>query len=125
MKTEKFRFAACLAAFAMAAARSWGAGAWVTSSWNSGFVPAGNNILFGKMPDSPSAAANALVRTDNGNPITEASLSYATLTDGDAGPRNKAATTCLPDNFTLAYDLGGAYTSSARRTAATKAPGSW
>ena len=87
-----------------------GAGTWTTSSWDGGFVPSAKNILRAKAPDNPAAAANALVRADNGSLIAEGSCSYATLTDGNAGIKDKSGTTCLPSNCSLSYDLGSART---------------
>ena len=87
-----------------------GAGTWTTTSWNGGFVPAANNILRAKAPDNPAATANALVNPNNGSTITEGSCSYATLTDGDAGVKNKTKTIALPSNCSLSYDLSSSRT---------------
>lgn len=107
MKSTVFVLASVFVASALPVA---GAGTWTTSSWDGGFVPAANNILRGKTPDNPSAAANALVNPNNNITITEGSCSYATLTDGDAEAKNKAKTIALPSNCSLSYALGSART---------------
>ncbi len=85
-------------------------GTWTTSSWDGGFTPAAKNILLGKTPESTPASAAALINQRNGNTITEGSLTLGTLTDGDAGVRDKSRTTCLSDNASLTYSLGAAST---------------
>ena len=87
-----------------------GAGTWTTSSWDGGFVPAAKNILRAKAPDNPAAAANALVNPNNGNTITEGSCSYATLTDGNAGVKDRTTAIAIPSNCSLSYNLGSART---------------
>lgn len=62
MKSTVFVLASVFVASALPVA---GAGTWTTSSWNGGFTVAANNILRGKTPDNPSAAANALVNPNN------------------------------------------------------------
>ena len=62
MKSTVFVLASVFVASALPVA---GAGTWTTSSWDGGFVPAANNILRGKTPDNPSAAAKD--RRDDGD----------------------------------------------------------
>ena len=63
---NKMMLLSLAAAFlALGALQADAAGTWTTSSWDGGFVPAANNILRGKTPDNPSAAANALVNPNN------------------------------------------------------------
>ena len=108
---NKMMLPSLAAAFlALGALQADAAGTWTTSSWDGGFTPSANNILRTMSPDNPSAAANALINPNNGNTITEGSCSYATLTDGDAGTKNKAMTIALPSNCTLSYALGSART---------------
>ena len=97
--------------FLLAISPAWaGTGAWTTSSWDGGFVPAANNILRTKAPANPASAANALTNPNNGNTIAEGSRSYATLTDGDAGVKDKTKVIAIPSNCSLSYDLGSART---------------
>ena len=107
MKSTVFVLASMFVASALPVA---GAGTWTTSSWNGGFTVAANNILRGKTPDNPSAAANALVNPNNNTTIIEGSCSYATLTDGDAEAKSKVKTIALPSNCSLSYALGSART---------------
>ena len=101
----------CALCIIFAAPSALATGTWYTSSWDGGFIAATNNILSGKGPYNPSpAAADALVRADNGGSIGEGSRSYATLTDGSAGTKDKSMTTCLPNNFSLTYDIGSGKT---------------
>ena len=104
---NKMMLPSLAAAFlALGALQADAAGTWTTSSWDGGFTPSANNILRTMSPDNPSAAANALTNPNNGNTITEGSCSYATLTDGDAGTKNKAMTIALPSNCSLPCALG-------------------
>ncbi len=113
MKTlqyDRTALAGVVTFLAFAAFQASAAGTWTTSSWNGGFTAATNNILRGKSPDNPAAAANALVNPNNNNPITEGSCSYATLTDGAAGVKDKTKTIAIPSNCSLSYALGEAST---------------
>ncbi len=101
----------CALCIVLAALQAGATGTWYTSSWSGGFTPSASNILYGKGPDNPSpATADALVRADNHNLINEGSKSYATLTDGMAGTKDKSGTTCLPSNFSLTYAIGSGKT---------------
>ncbi len=69
-------------------------GTWYTSSWSSGFTPASDNILLGKTPDPASGLSS-----------NEGSKVFTTLTDGEAGVKDKSMTTCLGNNASLTYTL--------------------
>ena len=69
-------------------------GTWYNSSWSSGFTPASDNILLGKTPDPASGLSS-----------NEGSKVFTTLTDGEAGVKDKSKTTCLGNNASLTYTL--------------------
>lgn len=69
---------------------------WETSSWNSGFSSADNNIL--RVSSLDAENSRGLANTHEG------SNSYGTLTDGEALQKdNKSKTTCLANNASLTY----------------------
>ncbi len=67
---------------------------WETSSWNSGFSFADNNILRVSSLDAEASS---------GLSTSEGSRTYSVLTDGAAAPKDNSKTTCLANNASLTY----------------------